>query len=440
MSTPAISVSIAPRERPMLVLISDIHLTDELSAPHVAWDEAFARFWGRMEGARRDRPVHLCIVGDFIDVVRSPRWLRGPHRPYHDPDEATAAVVDAIVEATVAREARFFEAIRTQVGRGALVVHCVLGNHDRLLAHAPAARRRLWRALTGEDVEVDFPDRLAFVDHGVIAYHGHTGDFVCSAPDGRAPLSDMFGSELIVRFPIALTERLGERLPHIDDIDDVRPIYAVPSWIRQIGAGHRALMGPVAQTWSALVEEFLEIDHVKDWMRSQPRVAGVSVGGQLQRLLRLSTGRIMASASDKRLTRMFGTMQHLFDGRFAQRAAAALQEPGSAGLRYVVNGHSHFASMTPLGHIGGRQAVYFNSGTWRTLHQIGTHAGGRPTFLPVQAMTYIVFFPDGDPLGRDFEWWTGALVAREEGASPSGTLASGTAPGADVSGSRSRAP
>jgi hypothetical protein len=32
-------------------------------------------------------------------------------------------------------------------------------------------------------------------------------------------------------------------------------------------------------------------------------------------------------------------------------------------------------------------------------------------------MTYLVFFPDGDKLGRDFEWWTGTLVSRGSTAS-----------------------
>jgi len=27
-------------------------------------------------------------------------------------------------------------------------------------------------------------------------------------------------------------------------------------------------------------------------------------------------------------------------------------------------------------------------------------------------MSHLVFFPDGDELGRDDEWWTGAMVPR----------------------------
>ena len=133
-------------------------------------------------------------------------------------------------------------------------------------------------------------------------------------------------------------------------------------------------------------------------------------GKQLKLLLELSTGRIMGKTQDKRLTQAYKMFQHTFDGRFAQRAAARLTEVEYRGLQYVVNGHSHFPSMTPLGHVDGKPSAYFNTGTWRTVHQIGTHMDGRPTFLPYDAMTYLVFFPTGDPLGRDYEWWTGAMV------------------------------
>jgi hypothetical protein len=93
-------------------------------------------------------------------------------------------------------------------------------------------------------------------------------------------------------------------------------------------------------------------------------------------------------------------------------ALAATELQKRRGLRFVVNGHSHFPSMQPLGTIDGKPAVYFNTGTWRAVHQIGHDIGGRPSFLAYDAMSYLVFFPSDDPLGRDYEWWTGALVPR----------------------------
>jgi UDP-2,3-diacylglucosamine pyrophosphatase LpxH len=401
-------------ERSMVIFVSDIHLTDALHGSAVSKVDAFERFWLRIQAARGARPAELCFVGDLFDLVRSPTWHQTQHRPYHDPDAGTNAVVERIVAGIVEREAPFFAAIRQRVQQAELRVHYALGNHDRLLAHAPAARRAVWRALTGDDRDAPFESALVFPEHGVLAYHGHLGDPINDDPEGAATIGDALAAELIVRFPLAMQELLAARQPELEDIDDVRPVYAVPAWVRQLGIRRRELLGPVAKSWSRLVAEFLENPFVRDWMRRQHRLLGFDTGKKLRLMLELSTGKLMAHTHDQRLTRMYQLFQHAFDGRMAHRGAEELSR--RRGLRYVVNGHSHFASMLPLGSIEGRPAVYFNTGTWRTLHQIGHDLGGRPSFLPYDAMSYLVFFPDRDPLGRDYEWWTGALVSRRTGS------------------------
>ncbi len=402
----------------MLIFVSDIHLTDALHGGAVARADTFERFWTRVQAARGARPAKLCFVGDLFDLVRSPSWLETALRPYHDPSDALAAQVDAIVERILAREAAFFAAIRARVEEGALEVEYLLGNHDRLLAFAPRARRRVWKALTGVDVDVEFEREASFPQHGVLAYHGHHSDPINISPQHQATIGDAIGIELITRFPRMVKRLLPEDTPHaelLDDIDDVRPIYAVPAWVRQLGVIDRGLLRPTGETWRALVEDFLSKPFVKQWMRSrraaEQKRLGFDTGQKLKLLLELSTKRVVARGSDQRLTKLYSMLQHGFDGKMAQHGIEALR--ARRGLRFVVNGHSHFASMLPLGNLDGRPAVYFNTGTWRTVHQIGNLAGGRPSFLPFDAMSYLVFFPSGDPLGRDFEWWTGAMVAAQ---------------------------
>jgi hypothetical protein len=150
-------------------------------------------------------------------------------------------------------------------------------------------------------------------------------------------------------------------------------------------------------------------------MRAQSRGLRLDAGKKLRLMLELSTGRVMAKTHDHRLTKLYKFFQHAFDGKMAALGAEFLERRENKGLSYVVNGHSHFASMLPLGLVHGNNAVYFNTGTWRTVHQIGHTVKGRPSFLAYDAMTYLVFFPDGDSLGRDYEWWTGSLVSRQPG-------------------------
>jgi UDP-2,3-diacylglucosamine pyrophosphatase LpxH len=401
--------------RHLLVFISDLHLTESLKGPRVSRAATLQRFWSRIEAARGDEPAEIVFVGDLFDIVRSPRWLESNARPYHDPSPASVAVVESIVESTLERESELFDMLRSLVQSGQLRLSYVLGNHDRLLRFAPLARRAIWKAATGEDRDIEFPSELVFPDHGVLAHHGHTGDFICYRHSELAPIGDAIGLELIVRFPPLLRERLDVEDPgELDDIDDVRPVYAVPAWVRQLGQYRRGLVRPLHETWTQLVEEFLSNPFVKDWMRDQRKVLSFDPGRKLKLLLELSTGRIMGKAQDKRLTQVYKLFQHAFDGRFAQRAAERLQQRDYRGLQYVVNGHSHFPSLTPLGHIEGKPCCYFNTGTWRTVHQIGTRVHGRPTFIAYDAMSYLVFFPDGDALGRDYEWWTGAMVGKQD--------------------------
>jgi UDP-2,3-diacylglucosamine pyrophosphatase LpxH len=403
-------------DRPLLVCISDIHLTDALHGSVVSKADQFERFWTRIQAARGHRPAQLCFVGDVFDLVRSPAWLEGRQRPYHPGDNVgVTRTVERIVTATLAREAPFFAAIRRRVQAGELEVHYVQGNHDRLLRHAKEARRAIGLALTGRDEPITLHRELAFPDHGVLAYHGHLSDPINFDDDGDATIGDAIGSELILRFPQRIRAMIGADHPaigDIDDIDDVRPVYAVPAWVRQLGAVQRDLLRPIGQVWSELVDEFLGNDFVSRWLRKQHKTFGLDLGKKLRLLLELSRTRIMAAAHDERLTQLYKVVQHSFDGKMS--ALAGQQLSRHAGLRYVVNGHSHFAAMQPLGRLGGRPAVYFNTGTWRTVHQIGHDLGGRPSFVPYDAMSYLVMFPDGDTLGRDYEWWTGALVARNE--------------------------
>lgn len=405
-------------ERPLLVFVSDIHLTDQLHGNAVSKADQFARFWQRIAGARGDRPAELCIVGDMFDLVRSPSWFDGRARPYHGATQnAVVKMVEKIVEQTLERERGFFDALRGRVQAGELKIHYIVGNHDRLLLTAPVAQLAISRALTGGDA-MTFQTELVFPEHGVLAYHGNIADAINASPDGDATIGDAIGSELILKYPRKLRALVGADHPgidHIDDIDDVRPVYAVPAWVRQQSITRKDLLRPMAQVWSEVIEEFLANEFVRGWLDKQHGrglwgKVSLDLGKKLRLLLELSRNKVMAHGSDERLTQLYRFFQHSFDGKMSGYAAAELAK--RRGLRFVVNGHSHFPSMQPLGTIDGKPAVYFNTGTWRAVHQIGHDLGGRPSFLAYDAMTYLVFFPTDDKLGRDYEWWTGAGVSQ----------------------------
>jgi UDP-2,3-diacylglucosamine pyrophosphatase LpxH len=399
-------------ERPLLIFISDIHLTDSLHGNAVAKVEQFARFWERIQAVRGRRPAELCVVGDLFDLVRSPSWFDTRHRPYHGATtNGVVKNVDTIVRETIRREQPFFDALKAKIASGELVFHYIAGNHDRLLRTAPAAQRAIADALGLKELVLH--TELEFPDHGVLAYHGNVGDPINASPDGDSTIGDAIGSELILRFPRQLRAMVGADHPgvdEIDDIDDVRPVYAVPAWVRQQSAIRAELHRAIRDVWSEVVDEFLANEFVRHWLKTQHKTFSLDLGKKLRLLLELSRNKVIAHGSDERLTQVYRFIQHSFDGKMSSYAATELHR--RRGLRYVVNGHSHFPSMQPLGRIEGKPAVYFNTGTWRAVHQIGHDLGGRPSFLPYDAMSYLVFFPDDDKLGREYEWWTGAMVTR----------------------------
>src|SRR5688572_6542170 len=389
-------------ERPLLIFVSDIHLTDRLHGNAVSKAEQFARFWERIQVARGNRPDELCVVGDLFDLVRSPSWFDSRHRPYHGATtNGVVKNIERIVDETIKREQGFFDALRAKLASGELKFHYVVGNHDRLLLTAPAAQQRIADALGLPTITLH--KELEFRDHGVLAYHGNVGDPINASPDGDATIGDAIGSELILKFPGKLRALVGADHPgveQIDDIDDVRPVYAVPAWVRQQSAIRRDLLRPISQVWSEVVDEFLTNDFVRTWLKTQHKLFSLDLGKKLRLLLELSRNKVMAHGSDERLTQLYRFFQHSFDGKMQQVAANELLK--RKGLRYVVNGHSHFPSMQPLGRIGDAASVYFNTGTWRAVHQIGHDLGGRPSFVQYDAMTYLVFFPTDDKLARDY--------------------------------------
>ena len=390
----------------MLVFVSDLHLRPGAPSP-VSREAQLRRLWQRLEGGRPEAPVRLCLLGDIFDLVRAPQWLGTTVRPYGEPSPALAEQVTGIVAATVDADRPFFEAVQRKVAEGVLEVHYVLGNHDRLLEHAPAARAAVRAALGMKGGDAPLPTRLVFPEHAVLAYHGHTVDLLCHEPDGQAPLGDVIASELIIRFPGEIRRRVELPDPRLDDIDDVRPILAVPGWVRSVAREEPQFLSEVVgKVWRDLVDEFLANPWVRDWMREHHRSLKLDFAQRVKLLLALSAR--SRPRDEPRLTQLYYLLMRLIDARFARTALRTLEQKEHRGLRFVVNGHTHFAGMTPLGLVNGKPGCYFNTGTWRQLRQLGTVARGRPAFLAYDAAASLVFFDAGDPLGRTFEWWQGA--------------------------------
>ncbi len=163
----------------MLVIISDLHLTDGTSGetirPHGfkifrerLRDAAYEASWRKGGTYRPIEELHLILLGDILDVIRSTKWLEGPGvRPWDDSQSAAfVAMVKNINEAILKQNAESLDVLRslndgktttlppaTAEGRPAKVgyepgavgrvpvevkIHYLVGNHDWFY-HLPGA-------------------------------------------------------------------------------------------------------------------------------------------------------------------------------------------------------------------------------------------------------------------------------------------------------------
>jgi UDP-2,3-diacylglucosamine pyrophosphatase LpxH len=152
----------------MLVFLSDLHLTDGSSGSTIH-PRAFCKFKqmllniiGKPEDTKI-RKVHLVLLGDIIDVIRSDVWLRqekdGPGKtirpwsPATDHDQEGKNLKDyteQIVQKIISTDNNilckiYLEEFQTACQKLGvdLELSYLIGNHDWLLNRYPSTRRKV---------------------------------------------------------------------------------------------------------------------------------------------------------------------------------------------------------------------------------------------------------------------------------------------------------
>ena len=452
----------------MLVVISDTHLTDGSSGETVragafrifaqalsdlAYD-ASKRADGRYEPIKE---LHLLLLGDILDVIRSTQWLDDPVRPWDDPlSSAFTSKITAITQKILSnnRESlailKSFKDGRTITippatpdgapadvgwnpdaeGRVPVDVHTyyTVGNHDWFYhLRGPAyddLRRDIVQAI-GLDNPPDMPfphdpaefsqsaafQRLAaaYTQHSVFARHGDIYD-----PDNfdgdrdKSSIGDAIVVDLIDKFSPAVQAQLGSAVPAefiqgLREVDNIRPLSDVAAWID--GLLRRTCPDPlvakqVKGVWNQLASEFFKI----------PFVRGHSKVDRIEWAQNLTSGFSLNLLNW--LVQKFGG---LFPSSDSPNYKNALQEPAflDRSARCIVYGHTHQYLLTPLevsiAPQGPLNQVYLNSGTWRPYHQLAKYHPQEEQFVPYHLMTYLAFYQDDERGGRRFESWSGAL-------------------------------
>ncbi|HMO83863.1 MAG TPA: hypothetical protein PKC18_02975, partial [Lacipirellulaceae bacterium] len=322
----------------MLVIISDLHLTDGTSGStispgafqllgerlaHLALN-ASQRIDGRYQPVEH---IDLVLLGDVLDVIRSTQWLATPVRPWDDPTsphlhDAVARITSDVLRhngATCSEFRRLADrgveipaALRN--GRPAADRHCrvpvrihyMVGNHDWFY-HLPGGQyntiRREIAAHMGLATcpEAPFPHEgwednellQTLRRHQVYARHGDVYDpFNFDGDRNSSSLGDVVVIELVSRFGVEVERQLGDELPGcalagLREIDNIRPLLLIPAWIEGLldrSCPRPALRRQVKRVWDELADEFL----AQPFVRQRDTWSPVDVVDGLQKALKFS--------------------------------------------------------------------------------------------------------------------------------------------------------
>jgi UDP-2,3-diacylglucosamine pyrophosphatase LpxH len=442
----------------MLIIVSDLHLTDGTLAVTTS-ASAFALFVRKIKDLifeasyRSDgsyhplREVDLILLGDIFDVTRSFHWcLPGSGartvKPWDNPAEpAFLETLRKVTEGIIDNNAETGRLMRG-LREGSLLqvpvsprtsrmlpvrvhTHYMVGNHDWFyhlsLPGYEEVRQRLTDAFgLANDPDDPFPHdpeessalKLTLAAHGVLARHGDIFDSLnFEGVRTGSSIGDVIIVELLNRFPLETELQLGRDLPSaciqgLKEIDSVRPWLLAPTWVEHLlgrACVASGLQEEVKRIWDRLVDDFLQLAYVQARDTRHP----FDMVDRLELLLKFSRGLSIRNSS-----RLMAAMRSRFTAlRPSCRDALGESVYRSGSARFIVYGHSHIEEMTPLppSKLGSKSAVYFNSGTWRRVHQSSHSLSRKGDFTGYDALTFLLFFQGSERRGRPYERWSGCL-------------------------------
>lgn len=450
----------------MLVIISDLHLTDGTTGTTIGAG-AFEDFRARLQDLAYDasfRPdgtylpiesLDLLLLGDVFDIIRSTKWSDqkpgdpGYVRPWHDPNsELFINKVRDITQAIIENNADAFKILRGISGNNPITIpHArdgrrrtsvktrifyLLGNHDWVF-HLPgqaydALRKSVNVAMGLANPTGPYPHDPAQVTwlmdiykaHNVFARHGDIYDpFNYNKEKGRnaATLGDAFVVELINCFPQEVKQRLAQELPEpllegLNELANVRPSLLVPVWIATLIENLNippAMAAKIKDIWDELAHDFLDLDFV----RQQDKAFRFDAVDALETILKLYDNVSLTTAA-----KAIRFIQDKFWGGNTSFAAYALEETAfkERWARHIIYGHTHHHELVPLDKVyvgyDSFDQMYYNSGTWHHVHELTLAHDSRFVFFNV--MTYLAFFKAEERKGRPFETWSGSLGVRSD--------------------------
>jgi len=429
----------------MLVLVSDLHITDETTANNVNPEALELLGADILETAERRgaREIHLVLLGDILDLVRTDYWHRsgipmrlrpwggtldlrtGMNADSSAIREQFHAILGGIL-ATPTAGALGTTLATLAAGPVPFRATYVVGNHERVMWNFPSLQEAVRAAMPPIAA---FAPRVESTEYGVLARHGHEWDEHSHGWQFRRTVLipgaevDRFAPEAyeVMAIGEAVTAELMSGLVYhardqgapmslvdqLKDVNNLRPLLDVFAWLEWIGgARERDLRRMLHESLSRALDGLLETSLARQWdhLRTDTLVSGDLVD-RLQQARAFLLGPDFESFRGRvqwlgRLQRLVPALLPAEEGLLAgARSEAVLgQATGPGGTQRVIYGHTHRArhdyfSSEPDGTV----RMYINTGTFLPLI---SRAADRRSFSSVLQMTMVYVYRSDEDMQR----------------------------------------
>jgi len=429
----------------MLVLVSDLHITDETTANNVNPEALELLGADILETAERRgaREIHLVLLGDILDLVRTDYWHRSGIPMRLRPWGGTLDLRTGMNADSSAIREQFHAILGGILGTptaGALGTTLatlaagpvpfratyVVGNHERVMWNFPSLQEAVRAAMPAIAA---FAPRVESTEYGVLARHGHEWDEHSHGWQFRRTVLipgaevDRFAPEAyeVMAIGEAVTAELMSGLVYhardqgapmslvdqLKDVNNLRPLLDVFAWLEWIGgARERDLRRMLHESLSRALDGLLETSLARQWdhLRTDTLVSGDLVD-RLQQARAFLLGPDFESFRGRvqwlgRLQRLVPALLPAEEGLLAgARSEAVLgQATGPGGTQRVIYGHTHRArhdyfSSEPDGTV----RMYINTGTFLPLI---SRAADRRSFSSVLQMTMVYVYRSDEDMQR----------------------------------------
>lgn len=437
----------------MFVVLSDLHFSEAQSTqlgpyrfnrnlPPEAYESYFFEI-NHFAKANKVEKVDLILAGDILEISRSVIWLDEGHRPYinnydvHPGSEVEATILKIMAaiekEHKVSETLSLFKNIQDYFDMK-VVLHIILGNHDRLVNATPKTRSFLNRMFGLEDSDQPIDYYLIVRDHTkepfCLIRHGHEYDpanFSLNVAEmevlptnfgekyyQQSCLGDITTSEFGTALPWLFVKEYGEEnilqdetlmalYKRLIEFDDVRPTTAWLSYLFSTpGVKKKETWEKIKPIFTKIINTLSEHEQFNQTLKQSETV---STFGRLLLMGLLKSGFFKDGISYwviKRIMKIVArTIKVKSMAKWAKRESLILDE--KSGVKCVISGHTHFSEVTLLSANDEEERYYINTGTWRNVIPATKNF---KDFGRLKALTKVMVFLPGeaDEIEPERDW------------------------------------